>query len=101
MAVEAMVSQGFAGEFVYIQIFQNEDGEEGKRRKDEKTKRRKETKYSVVIYNSSHKSGHSSGLVRLRLNRVRCNNEGQVNASVALPPPRSTDRREIASVGAS
>ncbi len=33
------MSQGFAGEFVYIQIFQNEDGEEGKRRKDEKTKR--------------------------------------------------------------
>jgi len=44
MAVEAMVSQGFAGEFVYIQIFQNEDGEEGKRRKDEKTKRRKDEK---------------------------------------------------------
>lgn len=89
MAVEAMVSQGFAGEFVYIQIYQNEDREQGERRK--------ETKYSVVIYNSSHKSGHS---VRACATPVKCNNEGQVNASVALPPPRSTDRREIAIVGA-
>jgi hypothetical protein len=65
MAVDAMVSQGFAGELVYIQIYQNEDREKGKKGKDET--RRKQTEYSVVIYNSSHKSGHSSGLVRLRL----------------------------------
>lgn len=95
MAVEAMVSQGFAGEFVYIQIFQNEDGEEGKRRKDEK---RRNTPWLYTIHPTNQ--GIPSGLVRLRLNGVRCNNEGQVNASVALPPPRSTDRREIAIVGA-